>query len=80
MAKRYRKSRKGRRKRNRKMRKKGKYDKSYFAICRSTGYIVCDTAPENASLGVHWGSSGGSGSHDQYIDDCSEFSTLTGFY
>lgn len=79
MAKRY-KSKAGRRKRNKRMRKRGKYDKSYYALCRSTAFISCDTTSSAASMGVHWGSGGSSGTHDMYIDDCTEFAALVSFY
>lgn len=60
--------------------RRGKYDKGYKAICRFGCDLVCDVLNTNASLGIHWGSSGTSGMHDIYIDDCPEFSALTGLW
>jgi len=83
MAKRY-KKRSNRRKRfsrkRRSKRKVKKYDAAYSAICRTTLMLTADTVSSGASMVIHWGASGSSGTKDLYIDDCAEFSSLKGFW
>lgn len=42
--------------------------------------LTADTVSTAASMVIHWGASGSSGTKDLYIDDCAEFASLKGFW
>lgn len=40
-----------------------RYDGAVYAKFITRGYVVADATPNNASLGIGWGSNGASGTH-----------------
>lgn len=68
-----------RKRRFRKAFRKGKkttYDGIYYAKLHTRKAITVDTISTGASMGVHWGINGITGSKDIYIDDNPEFIAL----
>lgn len=61
--------------------KKTQYDGIVYAKCHLRAPVTGDPiTTTNASMGVHWGSSGTSGTKDMYIDDAPEFVSLVAVY